>query len=145
MSSLADAMGRDVMSRATAEKLGALSGAVLDVPSRQIVSWQIGTGRRALVAEHAAVRGIGDAAVVIDQQSSARAAASPAEVATVKGNRPLLTARVLTDAGEEIGPVEDVEFDPASGAVLSVTVPGGRIPADRLRGLGGYALVVATS
>ena len=61
------------------------------------------------------------------------------------GKRPLLQARVLTDAGEEIGPVQDVEFDPETGAVGNIVVPGGPISADRLRGLGGYALVVTTS
>ena len=145
MTSLAATIGRDVVSRASAENFGSISGAVLDVPSRTLVAWQIGSGRRGQVAEHANVHGIGEAAVVIDQDSSVRAAASPEEIATVKGDRTLLNARVITDAGEDIGPVGDVEFDPDSGVVQTVTVPGGPIPADRLRGLGSYALVVATS
>lgn len=145
MTSLARTVGSDVVSRATAENLGAIGAAVLDVPSRRLVAWQIGSGRKAQIAEHSAIHGIGEAAVVVEQDSSVRPAASPEEVATVKGDRPLLKARVITDAGEDIGPVEDVEFDPDSGVVHTVTVPGGPIPVDRLRGLGSYALVVATS
>lgn len=144
MSSLAASVGLDVVSRATAERLGTLSAAVLDVPSRKLVAWQIGTGRHALIADTANVRGIEDA-VVLEAESSARPTASPEEQATVDGKRPLLQARVLTDAGEEIGPVQDVEFDPETGAVGNIVVPGGPISADRLRGLGGYALVVTTS
>ncbi len=144
MSSLAQIMGRSVVSRATAENLGPITGAVLDVPSRRLVAWQLGKGRKATVLGHEAVGGIGDAALVVDQESSSREPAAPAEIATVKGKRPLLGARVLTDAGEEIGPLEDVEFDPATGEVHAVQVPGGEIAASRLRGLGGYALVVAT-
>jgi uncharacterized protein YrrD len=145
MTSLAQTLGRDVVSRTSAENLGPLGGAVLDVPSRRIVAWQVGSGRRALVAPHAAVHGIGAAAIVVEDEASLHPPADPAEVATAKGDRPLLSARVLTDAGEEIGPVEDVEFDPDSGAVLTVTVPGGQIPAERMHGLGSFALVVATA
>ncbi|MGI8879322.1 MAG: PRC-barrel domain-containing protein [Jatrophihabitans sp.] len=144
MSSLAETIGRSVVSRATAENLGPLTGAVLDVPSRTLVAWQVGKGRKATVLSTAAVGGIGDAALVVDEESSVRDAESPSEIATVKGNRALLGARVLTDAGEEIGPLEDVEFDSANGTVQSVRVPGGVIEAGRLRGLGGYALVVGT-
>ena len=145
MTSLARTVGRDVVSRESAENHGSISGAVLDVASRTLVAWQIGSGRKGRIAEHRSVHGIGEAAVVVDQDASIREATSPEEEATVKGHRPLLSARVITDAGEDIGPVQDVEFEPDSGAVQTVSVPGGPIPADRLRGLGSYALVVATS
>jgi sporulation protein YlmC with PRC-barrel domain len=51
--------------------------------------------------------------------------------------------RVLSDRGFELGAVEDVEFDPESGALTSVHVTkGGAVTADRVLGAGSYAVVV---
>ena len=35
------------------ENLGTLQGAVIDVPSRSIVAWQVGKGRRARLVDYA--------------------------------------------------------------------------------------------
>jgi sporulation protein YlmC with PRC-barrel domain len=54
----------------------------------------------------------------------------------------LMGSRVLTDAGEELGTVLDVAFDPDTGRVLAVFTTVGTLSADLLLGLGDYALVV---
>lgn len=144
MSSLSALIGLPVVSRTTAQDLGAVSGAVVDIGARRVVAWQVGKGRKGAVIEHGHLFGIGQAAVVVDQDASVRPATSDEEIETVKGNRILIGARVLSDAGNVIGTVQDAEVDPDSGAISIIrTSGGGEIAADRLRGFGSYALVVA--
>ena len=54
----------------------------------------------------------------------------------------LLGKRVLTTFGEDLGPVTDVDFDPDSGAVLSLVLAAGDVSGDRLIGIGSYAVTV---
>jgi sporulation protein YlmC with PRC-barrel domain len=54
----------------------------------------------------------------------------------------LLGRRVLTETGTEHGTVLDVAFDTRTGRLLAVFTTRGELPADRLLGLGDYALVV---
>ena len=57
----------------------------------------------------------------------------------------LLGKRVLTTFGEDLGPVTDVDFDPDSGAVISLVLAGGDISGNRLIGIGSYAAIVHAS
>jgi hypothetical protein len=54
----------------------------------------------------------------------------------------VIGARILDTAGFEHGRVADVEFDPATGAVLGIVGDGAHIDASRIRSLGTWALVV---
>jgi uncharacterized protein YrrD len=51
---------------------------------------------------------------------------------------------VLDDSGTALGKVGEVEFDPGTGAIVEFDLGDqGTVTADRLIGLGAYALVVA--
>ena len=143
MSSLVALVGLPVVSRTTAETVGSLVAPVLDIDSRRVVAWQVVKGRHPLVVENESLTGIGQAAAMLNEESSMREAAAPEEVETVKGNHILLGARVITDAGDVLGTVEDAEVDSDSGQVAFVRTTNGDVDADRLRGFGSYALVVA--
>lgn len=143
MSSLNALIGLPVVSRATAETVGTLIAPVLDVNNHRIVAWQVAKGRHPMVVENAALAGIGQAAAMLGEQSTLREPGAGEEVATVQGNHILLGARVLTDAGDVLGTVEDAEVDPDSGEVAFVRTTNGDVDAERLRGFGSYALVVA--
>ncbi len=143
MSSLNALIGLPVVSRATAETVGNLIAPVLDVNSRRIVAWQVVKGRHPMVVENDALAGIGQAAAMLDEQGDLREPGAAEEMATVQGNHILLGARVLTDAGDVLGTVEDAEVDPDSGAVAFVRTSNGDVDSERLRGFGSYALVVA--
>ncbi len=54
----------------------------------------------------------------------------------------VLGKRVLSVAGVDLGAVQDVDFDMASGAVLTVITDRHEIPGTSIVGLGTYALVV---
>jgi uncharacterized protein YrrD len=143
MTALSTLIGAKVVSRASAEELGTIQGAVVDLPGRMIAAWQIGKGRRAQIVEHSHLTGMGSAAVVVDDEDNLRDATSPEETATVKGNRPLIGHTALSDAGDILGDVQDAEIDTDTGALLSVSTPAGPYDAEQLRGLGSFALVIA--
>ena len=54
----------------------------------------------------------------------------------------LLGKRMLTDAGVELGQVDDVEFDPESGSVDYLISADDRVAGYRLIGCGSYAVIV---
>ena len=143
MSSLNAMIGLPVVSRATAETVGHLIAPVLDVSRRRIVAWQVAKGRHPMVVENAALAGIGQAAAMLAEQGRLREPSATEEQATVQGHHILLGARVLTDAGDVLGTVEDAEVDPDSGQVDFVRTTNGDVDSERLRGFGSYALVVA--
>ncbi len=145
MTALSSILGSAVVSRATAEDLGSVQGVVVDSTVSAVVAWQVGKGRRATVVEHSHLTGIGAAAVVVDDEANARPAETTLEQATVKGRRPLLGHRTLSDAGDSLGEVLDAEIDIQSGKILSVRTPAGEFRAATLRGLGEFALVIETA
>jgi len=141
---LRESMGRPVVARDTAETVGQVHGAVVDVASRLIVAVQVGKGHKARLADWSAITGVGPDAVVIDTAASLRAAYGEREERIVKGDIALLGARVLTERGDVLGALDDVEFDEATGEIVALVSGETSVPAAGLRSVGGYATVVST-
>jgi len=136
-------MGRAVVARDTAETVGQVHGAVIDVDSRRIVALQLGKGHKAQLADWTAITGVGPDAIVIESQAGLRSANGEREERIVKGDIALLGGRVLTARGDALGSLDDVEFDEETGEIQALVCAGATIDADRLRSVGGYAVVVA--
>ncbi|MFJ6074570.1 PRC-barrel domain-containing protein [Streptomyces sp. NPDC093065] len=115
--------------------LGTVSSLTVDVGSGSVGHVRFRGGRfgreRALPWD--AVDTIGPGAVRL------RSAAAPGPVPF---HHDLLGHRVLVDTGTEHGTVLDVAFDPRTARVLALFTTRGELPAERLLGLGEYALVV---
>ncbi|MDQ6849665.1 MAG: PRC-barrel domain-containing protein [Actinomycetota bacterium] len=54
----------------------------------------------------------------------------------------LIGERVVNTAGEDLGPVADVDFDPDTGRLVALTLTSGPISGERLIAIGSYAAVV---
>ncbi|MGW5090758.1 hypothetical protein [Streptomyces sp. 067-1] len=67
---------------------------------------------------------------------------STAVLETPPSHHELLGRRVLVETGTEHGTVLDVAFDTRTARLLALFTTRGELPAGRLLGLGGYALVV---
>ena len=143
MTGLRATLGRPVVARDTAETVGDVQGAVVDVPSRRIVALQVGKGRKARLVDWASLSGVGPDAVVVLSESALRGPAGEREEGFVKGGLPLLGARVLTDRGDVIGSLDDVEFDEESGSVDTLVAGEHQLAGTDLRAIGSYAVVVA--
>ncbi len=140
---LRDAMGLGVVARDTAETIGQLHGAVVDVGTGRIVALQVGKGNKSRLAEWAAITGVGPDAVVVDSGASLRAPQGEREGRIVKGDIALIGARVLSDRGDALGSLDDIEFDEETGEVVTLTCGETSVGAGRLRSKGGFATVVA--
>lgn len=139
MRRLSQAVGTKVMSRASAQRAGKLERLIVDAPPRRIVALQIG---RSELADWAAVSGVGTDAVVVEGEDSVRSAADAREERALDGDFDWKGKRVLSDRGNSMGKVTDVEFDEVTGLLLAVETTEGRLAADRLQALGSYCLVV---
>jgi uncharacterized protein YrrD len=141
MSTLRELVGKPVVSRRSAETLGTLNGAVLDPSQHRIVAWQVGKGRKARLIDHIRVTGIADA-LIVDDDASARKATTRAERGTIKGSHTILGHRVLSDAGDNLGTVEDLAVDLSSGIVTDVRTSITEAAGEAIRGFGDFALVL---
>ncbi len=143
MTGLRAVLGRRVVARDSAETIGDVQGAVVDVPTRRLVALQVGKGRKARVVDWGSLSGVGPDAVVVQSESALRDPAGDREQRFVKGELALLGARVLTDRGDVAGSLDDVEFDETTGVVVALVAGDRRFPAPGLHAIGSYAVVVA--
>jgi sporulation protein YlmC with PRC-barrel domain len=136
------ASGRKVVSRASAEELGKLAHVVVDAGRGQVVSLVVGKGRKALLVDWQQVSGFGPDAVMVADEGALHPPRDDRERAAADGNLDLVGKRVLSDMGEDLGPVTDIEFDPASGMLQTLVLGNHEAPAATLLGAGAYAAIV---
>lgn len=136
--------GTPVYSKSSAEQVGRVMRFVIDARARQIAALHVGGRRRkALLVDWANVVGFGPDAVVIDDGDHLRQAGNDYEERIVRGRLDLHGRRVLTDAGFDLGPLTDVEFDEATGHIELVETRRARVDGAGLLTIGPYAVVVA--
>jgi hypothetical protein len=87
---------------------------------------------------------VGDDAIVVQDGDVLRPPQSDCERRVLDEDLTILGKLVIDDVGDELGLVADMEFDPDDGAVEAVTLLDNRIPGERLRGIGRYAVVVSS-
>lgn len=137
-----EAHGRKVMSTATAETVGKVDGFLVDPVTRSVAGLRLKKtpGDRDTVA-WADLTAFGvDAVTVTDVD---RFQVPEGRLAELQGKEQLLLGkRLLEESGDELGEVEDVEFDAATGALTVLRTKTEEIDAARLRGIGSYAVVV---
>ena len=136
---LKELTGARVMSKASAQKMGKVEGVVTDVPPRRVVALQVG---RDQLVDWGDVSGVGADTVVVESEDSVRHAADAREERAMAGDFDWRGKRVLSDHGNELGTVTEVELDEVSGAIEAVETTEGRVAADRLRSVGTYCVVV---
>jgi sporulation protein YlmC with PRC-barrel domain len=139
---LSEVIGNRVVARDTAETVGEVRGVVVDAASRRVAALLVGKGRRGRVVDWESLSGVGPDAVVVSAEDGFRDPRSPYEERSVKADIFLLRALVLSDRGNALGEVADVEIDEATGELSTVVVGEEAIDAGRLLAVGGYATVV---
>lgn len=136
------AVGRKVLSRASAEDLGVVNHLLVDAQQRQITAVIIGRGKKAQLVEWAQLSGFGPDAVMVSDEGALRPPVDDREEAAADGQLEMVGKRVLTDTGNELGTIDDVTFDSDTGALESLQIDDRDIPAAALLGSGSYAAVV---
>lgn len=137
-----DAIGQKVVSRATAETLGELSGLVLIPSTIGITALQVGKGRKARFVDWASITGLGTAAVIVDDELHLREPRDEREKAMADGDLDPIGRLVLSTAGNIAGTVTDLEFDELQGELRVLHTTEGPVDSARLRVIGPYAVVI---
>jgi sporulation protein YlmC with PRC-barrel domain len=136
------AVGRKVVSRASAEEFDKISHLVVDATSRHIVAVVVGKRRRARLIDWNRLTGMGPDAAIVESDDALREPADERESAAVAGKLEMLDKRVLQETGNELGKIDDVVFDPTSGELLTIVVGASEHQASLLLGAGSYAVVL---
>jgi len=136
-----EATGHKVVSTSTAETVGKVDEFVIDPHSRRVVALELKKtdGGDTLTWSKIAAFGA-DAVTVTDAGAIAEL---DQEIAPLTGkHKRVIGKRVLTTIGDEVGKVADVDFDPATGALTTIVLDTMPVAAERLVGIGSYAVVV---
>ena len=136
-----DAKGRQVVSTTTADTVGKVAEFVVDPSSRSVVAVQLRKADNGDTLRWPDITAFGTDAVTVSGDDKI----SPAddEILALTGKDHLVVGkRVLSDAGDELGQVSDVEFDAGSGAVTQLLLGSGEVAGKRLIGVGSWAVVV---
>lgn len=140
-----EASGRKVIATRSATTLGKLDGFLVDPANRKVIALRLKkTDGDADILLWSALSSFGrDAVTVVDDSALSVA---DGRVAELRGrDHGLLGKRILTDGGDEVGKVDDVEFDVDSGMVLRLLTTRDEIDGARLRGVGSYAVVIRST
>ena len=138
--SLRSAAGRKVISRADARDLGVVGHLLVDAAERRIAAIVIGRGRKAQLIDWSQVTGFGPDAVMVTDDKAVRAPIDDRERAAAAVE--MVGRRLLTEHGTELGILDDVTFDAATGTLEMLRTGDREIPAGSLLGNGPYAVVV---
>ena len=134
--------GRKVMSRASANEVGSVGHLLVDAQQRRVAAIVIGHGRKAQLVDWAQLSGFGPDAIMVVDEAALRPPADDRERAAVEGSLELVGKRALSERGNELGQIDDVTFDAATGALEDLLIGDRRVPAGTLLGNGSYAAVL---
>lgn len=137
--------GRKVMSRASANEVGSVGHLLVDAQQRRVAAIVIGHGRKAQLVDWAQLSGFGPDAIMVVDEAALRPPADDRERAAVEGSLELVGKRALSERGNELGQIDDVTFDAATGALEDLLIGDRRVPAGTLLGNGSYAAVLDES
>ena len=140
---VSESLGRPVVAADTAENVGEVKAFVLDRSGRTITQLHIaGRKRSAAMVNWSDLSGFGTDAVMVASHDTFTDSVEERADEMVRGHVEVIGARVLDTDGFEHGVLADLEFDPATGAVIAAIGDGRQWPSDAIRSLGSYALVV---
>jgi uncharacterized protein YrrD len=140
-----EAHGRKVISTADAETIGRVEGYLVDPATHSVAALRLAKVRgEATVVSWSDLHTFGPDAVTVSGADRLRAPRDEAERTRASKELQVIGKQVLTDAGNLLGAVVDVEFDPTSGVITAWDLgESGVVEGGRTVGLGSYALIVA--
>lgn len=137
-----EGLGRQVISTKDARAIGTVRRFVVDAPAGRVVAIQLQGPDGADLIDWQHVSNFGTDAVMVRGAELLRPASSPWEERYVRGEFDLRGNLVLTDDGEQIGRLTDVEFDESDGRLRALVLGEGERQVDRLIAVGPYAVIV---
>ena len=141
---LTTTLGEKVVSKGSAETLGSVDGVVIDAARHLITALQVGKGRKAKVVPWDAISGVGTAAVIVERDDALRDPDDEIEPRYTRGDVAVIGALTLSDLGNSLGTIVDLEYDSDTGSITAIrTSQSNEISGDRLRAAGTHAWIFA--
>lgn len=140
-----EAKGRKVVSTSTADTVGKVDRLIVDPATKSVAALELKKTSQASGLAWANITSFGTDAVTVAAEDKLAAHSEEIEVLAAKDRR-ILGKMVLDNAGDELGTVKDVDFDPSNGVITSLLLEDGNlpeVPGSRLIGIGSYAVIVA--
>ncbi len=136
-----EASGRQVVSTSTAATVGKVDDFVVDPRRRAVVALVLKKTESGDTLLWSSLTAFGTDAVTVT--GAEQITAPPPEIQALSGkDHRILGKRVLTTSGDDIGKVNDIEFDPETGTITALVLTGGDMAGISLVGVGSYATVV---
>jgi len=140
-----DLKGRKLVDTTSADTVGKVDGFLLDPAGRTVAGLEFKKTDHGSAVAWEDLASVGaDAVTVAGTDVLVDPEGRLADLATKDAQ--VLKKRVLTDAGEDLGAVHDIDIDPQSGALLELIVGEKKqrhsVAGSRLLGVGSYAVVV---
>ena len=136
------AKGHKVVDTSSADTVGTVSGFLVEPSTHSIVALRVKKTETGEVIRWRDITAFGSEAVTVPRAGVVTDTDAELEALGDKA-RELVKKRILTSAGDELGTVKDIEFDTETGALTTFLLDGAPdVSADRLIGVGSYAVVV---
>ncbi|MFG2489067.1 PRC-barrel domain-containing protein [Streptomyces virginiae] len=135
------AKGRAVIALATAETLATVTGLAIAPTPARIAALRLKVKGTGTLVKWTDVQAFGPDAVTVRSADKIRTD-SDMSVPADKHHDPI-GKRVLTDTGQDVGILGDVDFDETTGHIQRLIVGSQEIAGERLLGVGTYAVVIA--
>jgi len=139
-----EAHHKQVVATSTATKAGRVEGFVVSTKPGWVSALRLGKveGDGSLLG-WSDLKAFGHDAVTVDSPDVIRRPIDVAEERAASKDLDLLGKPALTEYGDGLGVIRDVDFDPATGEITAVHTDREEIRGAALVGLGGYAAIFA--
>lgn len=142
-----EALQRDVVSTWTAETIGGVEGFVVAPGPARVVTLRLNRTAHddANLLDWSEVASFGPDAITVGSPNALRVPGDEAEETTTSRSHDLLGKTTLTENGDGLGTVTDIEFDPASGVITTILTDRQEIAGPRLLALGSHAAIFSVT
>jgi sporulation protein YlmC with PRC-barrel domain len=130
-----------VVDTSTAQTLGHVDGFLIETGNATITGLRVETDSSTAILPWDRLAAFGPDAVTVTDATALRPPADAEEQRRSDPDLDPIGKPAIEETGNGLGTVADVDFDPESGALRAVLTDAYELPADKLLGLGGYALV----
>jgi sporulation protein YlmC with PRC-barrel domain len=136
-------IGQRVLAQDSGQLVGSLRRVLLDTQTAAVTAAQLeGGGDGSSIIDWSAIAGIASDAVMVARADVARDPRDERERDLVAGRIELVGKLVMTEMGDSLGPLEDLELEVETGGVLRLHVPGEVVEIERILALGPDLLIL---
>lgn len=137
-----EAKKHKVVSSSSAATVGKVSSFLVDPVTRSVLAMKLKKTEDGDFLRWSDITAFGVDAVTVTGADKIGDGGDDVKELSGKHHR-VLGKRLLSSAGDELGKVEDVDFDPSTGALVALLAGTETVvAAERLLGIGSYAVVV---